>query len=103
MKIARWLPPRAAGCLVLAAAVSGCGVGDPFHAPGTWQPMGANAMNLELQVAHPSDLAQGRGATYADGDTAAKAIDRMRQGKTKPLINWTTSSVSAGGSSGGGS
>ncbi|MCW3475826.1 hypothetical protein [Limobrevibacterium gyesilva] len=88
--------------------LGGCSIGesmvDPYKRPGTWRPMGANALNLELQVARPADLVQGRGTVEADGDSAAKAIERLRNDKVKPLPQSSISSVgSSGGSSGGGS
>ena len=80
----------------LAIALGGCSLIDPNEKPGAWQPMGANAMNLELQVAHPSDLAQGRGTTEADGDTAAQAVDRARHDKVKALMSVDTMSTGSG-------
>lgn len=77
---------------VLAAlALGGC------DKSGEWHPMGANAMNLELEVVHPSDLVQGRGADGADGDSAAQAIDRLRHDKVKPLKAIDTMSATGGG------
>ena len=52
---------------------------------GTWHPSDSNAMNLRLQVVHPTDLAQGRGDSGSDGDAAAQAIDRARHDKVKAL------------------
>jgi type IV pilus biogenesis protein CpaD/CtpE len=89
-------------CLGLAVSLGGCNLIDPFEKPGVWQPMGANDMNFELQVARPGDLAQGRGTIDTDGDTAAQAVDRLRHDKVKPLVAVGTQSGS-GGSSGGGS
>jgi type IV pilus biogenesis protein CpaD/CtpE len=66
---------------------------------GEWHPMGANAMNLELEVARPSDLLQGRGADGSDGNTAAQAIDRLRHDKVKPIKSMDTLSTSSGGGS----
>jgi type IV pilus biogenesis protein CpaD/CtpE len=84
-------------CLGLAVSLGGCNMIDPFKKPGVWQPMGANDINFELQVAHPEDLAQGRGTTDADGDTAAQAVDRLRHDKVTPLVVVGTQS-SGGGS-----
>jgi type IV pilus biogenesis protein CpaD/CtpE len=94
MKISVLLP---IGCLGLAVSLGGCNLIDPYKKPGVWQPMGANDVNFELQVARPGDLAQGRGTTDADGDTAAQAVDRLRHDKVKPLV--ATSTQSSGGGS----
>jgi type IV pilus biogenesis protein CpaD/CtpE len=99
MKISVLLPIV---CLGLPVLVGGCNRIDPFEKPGVWQPMGANDMNFELQVARPGDLAEGRGTTDSDGDTAAQAVDRLRHDKVKPLVAVGTQS-GGGGSSGGGS
>jgi hypothetical protein len=93
------LPMVAVPALLLS--LGGCDTVDPYKREGMWRPNGANALNRELQVARPSDLVQGRGTVTADGDTAARAIDRMRADKIKPLPLMETSSVRV--SSGGGS
>lgn len=46
----------------------------------------ATAINLGLQVANPEDLVQGRTPGLSDGTVLSAAIERYRQGKTKPLI-----------------
>jgi type IV pilus biogenesis protein CpaD/CtpE len=73
---------------------------DPLTRDDVWRPTHINEANLELQVAHPSDLTVGRGTLTADGDTAAKAVDRLRNDKVKTLPSASISSV---GQSGGGS
>jgi hypothetical protein len=89
------------GLIVLAAtALGGCAVMDPFERPGVWRPIGANDLNRELQVARPTDLVLGRGATDTDGLTAAAAVDRLRHDRAKPLPE---NSISPVGGSGGGS
>lgn len=88
--------------LVLAVSLGGCALTDPYEKPGNWRPMDANALNLELQVAHPTDLAQGRGTEDSDGASAALAIDRLRQDKVKPLVDIDTSGASSSGSGNGG-
>lgn len=45
----------------------------------------ADAINLGLMIARPSDLARGRTPGPLDGETGAAAIERYRLGKTKPL------------------
>jgi hypothetical protein len=85
-----------------AAALGGCAVIDPFERPGMWRPIGANELNLELQAARPTDLVHGRGATDADGQTAAAAVDRLRHDRVKELPQSSVSGVGAGGGGGGG-
>lgn len=88
---------------VAAAILSlgGCAAMDPFERPGVWQPIGANDLNRELQVARPTDLVLGRGTTDADGITAAAAVDRLQHDKVKALPQMEIAPI--GGSSGGGS
>jgi hypothetical protein len=89
---------------VLAAtmlALGACDTIDPYKREGMWRPNGANALNTELQVARPSDLVQGRGAVEADGDTAARAIERLRADKVKPLPAVNVIGSSGGGGGGG--
>jgi len=45
----------------------------------------ADAVNLGLMVARPSDLAAGRPSGTMDGEYGAAAVERYRQGKTKPF------------------
>ncbi|MBU6497147.1 MAG: hypothetical protein KGJ41_02265 [Rhodospirillales bacterium] len=75
----------AGAVILLPLALGGCDTIDPFKRPGMWRPDDANAFNLQAQVADPHDLVMGRGTDMADGDTAAKAIERMRADKVKPL------------------
>ena len=96
MKTASASTLRLVPLAALVIALGGCSLIDPYEKPGQWRPMGANAMNLELQVAHPSDLAQGRGTTEADGDTAAQAVDRALHDKAKALMSVDTLSSGSG-------
>ena len=94
---------RLCGAVILTGSLSGltaCASMDPLTRDDVWRPTHINEANLELQVAHPSDLTVGRGTLTADGDTAAKAVDRLRNDKVKPL---PTASISSVGQSGGGS
>ena len=90
---------RAAALLALAALLPGCDATDPYKREGMWHPMGANATNFAMQVARPSDLLIGRGSAGSDGDTAAQAVDRLRQNKVKPLPTVTSTTVGSAGSS----
>jgi type IV pilus biogenesis protein CpaD/CtpE len=87
----------AAGVALLV--LSGCSTIDPYQRAGVWRPMGANEMNLELQVARSSDMVKGRATEEADGPTATAAVDRLYKDKVKPLPQ---SSLSKIGESGGG-
>ena len=65
--------------------MAGCSQIDPLTKEGVWRPTGANDANLRAMVAVPSDLAFGRSARLADGNQAARAVDRLRTGKVYPL------------------
>jgi hypothetical protein len=91
--------------VIAAAAISlgGCAAMDPFERPGLWQPIGANDLNRELQVARPTDLVLGRGTTDSYGVTAAAAVDRLARDRVKPLPQTSITGVGGGGGGGGGS
>ncbi len=99
--------PRRPGANLFAAialvAVAGCAFTDPYEKSGVWKPNGSNADNLALQVVHPTDLVLGRGSEFADGDTAAQAVDRLRRDKAKPVVSTSITSVGGSGGSAGGS
>ena len=80
---------RAAAVLLAALSMgaAGCAVTDPLDREGLWRPIGANEFNLRLMVAVPSDLVQGVSASSADGHGAARAVQRLRQDRVKPLPN----------------
>jgi hypothetical protein len=90
---------------IIAAIISlgGCAAMDPFERPGLWQPMGANDLNRELQVARPTDLVLGRGTSDSEGFTAANAVDRLIRDRVRQLPNTTITTVggSGGNTSGG--
>ncbi len=73
--------------LVLSAGVlTGCGQDfDPLTREGLWHPAHVNRADLVMQAANPSDLIMGKGAPSSDGQLAAAAIERLRQGKVKKL------------------
>ena len=49
-------------CLLLAVAgLSACAETDPYSRNYSWQPTGANAINIAAQVANKNDLIRGRG------------------------------------------
>ena len=54
-----------------------------------------------MQAANPSDLTSGKGAPSSDGQLAAAAIERLRQGKAKKLQDSGISQISVQGSGGG--
>ncbi len=74
----------------------GCEQIDPLTREGLWHPTGANAANLRAMVAVPGDLALGRGTRTADGNAAARAVDRYRSGRTYPLSDNSISKVGVG-------
>jgi hypothetical protein len=91
--------------VIAAAAISlgGCAYMDPFERPGVWQPIGANDLNRELQVARPTDLVLGRGTTDSDGIQAAAAVDRLAHDKVKALPQLEIAPIGGSGGSGGSS
>jgi hypothetical protein len=89
------LPP-----LMALAFLAGCSSPiDPYERPGVWRPSDSISLNLELQVARPTDLVQGRGTLAADGETAVAAIERLRKDKVRTLPTASISGV-GGGSNG---
>lgn len=74
-------------------ALAGCQATDPLYREGLWRPTGANDANLRAMVAVPSDLAWGAAADGGDGHLAARAVRRLRQGRTHPLHDVAISKV----------
>ncbi len=62
-----------------------------------WRPTGVPDDNLNAMVAHPADLLAGRGTSTSDGNTGARAVDRLRHDRVTPL---PVSSISNIGTSG---
>ena len=71
----------------LLGMLAGCDVTEPYQRPGMWTPTGSNAANLAAMVQNPGDLVQGRAAGDSDGVVAAAAVERLRDGRVKPLPN----------------
>ena len=90
------------GTIAAAISLGGCAAMDPFERPGMWQPIGANDLNRELQVARPTDLVMGRGTTDSYGVTAAAAVDRLQRDRVKALPQTSISGVAGGGGGSGG-
>ena len=84
---------RTLAALVLVPALAGCELTDPLEREGLWRPVGANEANLRLMVTAPSDLIRGVSAGSADGHGAARAVQRLRQGRVKPLPNTGISKI----------
>ena len=57
---------RYAILLLLAAALPACTETDPMTRPYSWQPTGANALNIAAQVRNKNDLLIGRGSSRSD-------------------------------------
>ncbi len=88
----RSFPILRLGFLLLLA---GCGGGEDFSRPGTWQPMGANEANLRAMVADPAHLQQGVGAETERGQPASLAIRRLERGLRPPLPATRASGIGA--------
>ncbi len=73
-------------CLLLCVCgLTACAETDPYTRNYTWQPTGANANNIAVQVANKNDLIRGRGATRSDGIESVSPVTRLYEGKTAPL------------------
>ena len=89
--------------LISAITLSGCGPEfDPLTREGLWHPVHVNRADLVMQAANPSDLTMGKGASTSDGQLAAAAIERLRQGKAKKLQDSGIAQISVQSSGGGG-
>ena len=83
---------------VVAMLLSSCDALEPYDRDYTWRATGASQANLAAMAANPADLVQGRGSDGSDGLQATAAIERLRHGKVKALIDGnTTSALTAGG------
>ncbi len=71
--------------MALLLLATGCDATDPYRRAELWRPNQANDTNLRAMVAVPADLALGVPETDGDGQQAARALDRERHDKTKPL------------------
>jgi len=99
MKQELYAPMRIAAVIALSSSLLGlgaCSTIDPYERADVWRPTHVNEANTELQVARPTDLQLGRGTLTADGDTAARAIDRLRTDKVKPLPDSSISKIGNG-------
>lgn len=63
------------------------GCADPIDRPGTWRAGDLNNQNLRAMMANPADERFGAGATDSRADTAAAAVQRLREDKTHPLLD----------------
>lgn len=78
------MPRRLAlGAILLLA---GCD-SDPMLRPGTWHAQEVNDQNLRAMLADPAHAEQGVGAVGSRGDTTATAVQRLREGKTRLLLD----------------
>jgi type IV pilus biogenesis protein CpaD/CtpE len=67
------------------------GYNAPVQYDQEWQPIQApgcsNTLNLEMMVANPADLAQGRTLPPADGEAASLPVAKYRTGQMPQLNN----------------
>ncbi len=77
-------------CLLL------CGCTGNFGSPFSWDAAQVNRQNIAVSAERPEDLAAGRDATGGDGAGAAAAIERLRRGRPRPLLDVATSSLPNG-------
>lgn len=96
----RWAPMLA--LLTLGACTQEMDMVGPDR-PGTWQPTGANAANLQAMAAVPSHLDRGVGATTERGAAGSSAVQRLLEDRRRALpIVRTTTVGGAGGGAGAG-
>lgn len=70
--------------LAFALLLPGCST-DPIDRPGTWHATGLNDRNLRAMLADPAHAERGVGTMEGRGDTAAAAVQRLRDDKLRPL------------------
>jgi uncharacterized lipoprotein YajG len=75
-------------CLTIGAflLLAGCAA-DPMERAGTWRAHDVNRQNLDAMLAEPSHAVRGIGATDSRADAAAAAVQRLREGKSYPLLD----------------
>lgn len=95
----RWAPLLA--LVALASCSQSQDVMGPDR-PGTWQPIGANAANLQAMAAVPSHLDRGVGASTDRGSEGAGAVTRLLEDRRRALPITRTSSLAAANASAGG-
>ncbi|KAA2211305.1 hypothetical protein [Teichococcus oryzae] len=83
--------------LGFALLLAGCN-SDPMLRSGTWHAEELNERNLRAMLADPAHAEYGVGATGSRADTAAAAVQRLREGKTPILIDPRGSGATASGS-----
>ena len=93
---------RQASLLALIALAS-CGQ-DDVDRPGTWQPIGANAANLQAMAAVPSHLDRGVGSSTDRGAEGSNAVTRLLEDRRRalPITRTTTVGGASAGAAGGG-
>lgn len=81
--------------LLALIALASCA--DEPDRPGTWQPIGANAANLQAMAAVPSHLDRGVGASTDRGAEGSNAVTRLLEDRRRVLPITRTTTVGGGG------
>jgi hypothetical protein len=94
--------------ILLLVLLGGCAHDpfNPYEIPGTWRPLGANEQNLRIMAARPADVLGGVGDPGSDGQRAGHAVERLREGRVKPLPDSGVARlipIASGGAGAGGS
>jgi hypothetical protein len=71
--------------LLAAATLGGCDFMDPYQRPGNWRPSGVNEANLRAMLVNPADLSAPAPSSGQDGALSTAAVQRLHDGKAKPL------------------
>lgn len=83
-------------CVLLPLLLAGCaGGGDDFARPGSWQPAGVNAANLQAMLAEPRDALRGAAAPTERAQPGALAVRRLEQDRRQPLAAGNASRIGA--------
>lgn len=76
---------RTLPALAVVLLLAGCSTQDPFERPGSWQPIGANELNLRQMAADQGHLLEGVGTERERAATAIAPIDRLDAGDRPEL------------------
>ncbi|GAC1340316.1 MAG: hypothetical protein NVSMB18_10110 [Acetobacteraceae bacterium] len=88
--------------VLLVLCAGGCAANDPYRASDRWQPTGANAGNLAAMAATPRDLVAGRSRRSGSGRPEIDAVERLWDGRARPLASVTGPSAAGAANAGRG-
>lgn len=87
--------------LLLLLSLAGCSEKSQYDRPGAWKlppaGQGANDTNLRAMIANPEDLVQGASAPGTPGAEVVNPVNRLYEGRRRPLPSGTALNSSGGG------